>query len=417
VTLAAAELCSVKSRADAMKAHWAKTDDKSGIASLSEAERISSDRAVFAQRHAELTKALYAVADAKRRILKTPEQKAQIDGELAKARDSRNKCMKMMDAPIGKDDHYAPMEGSHAAPTRFLSTLKDDEPVNWSGQSTGRRKALADWITDGRNPLAARVAVNHIWNRHMGTPLATNVFEFGRNGPVPTNPELIDWLASELIDSGWDMKHLHRLIVTSATFRMSSDLAGREADVAKDPDNIYWWRRNPIRLESEVIRDTVLSLAGTLDLAMGGPPVPTASEDDSKRRSIYFFHSNNERNLFLTTFDGALVSECYRRSQSIVPQQALAMTNSRLVLEAAKPIAERISKSISSNKSVKVEVDDVAFIRSAFSLLLANLPNDVELSTSEDALKKWRDLKVSSEDARSNFVWSLLNHNDFVTLR
>jgi hypothetical protein len=249
----------------------------------------------------------------------------------------------------------------------------------------------------------------------MGTPLAPNVFEFGRNGPVPTNPELLDWLAAELVDSGWDMKHVHRLIVTSATYRMSSDVAGREANVTKDPDNTYWWRRNTIRLESEVIRDTVLSLAGKLDLTMGGPPVPTANEDDSRRRSIYFFHSNNERNLFLTTFDGALVTECYRRSQSIVPQQALAMTNSRLVLDAAKPIAEGISKAISSNKS---EVDDTAFIRGAFTLLLASSPNEIELKASRDALHTWRELpKVSSQDARSYLVWSLLNHNDFVTLR
>ena len=140
----------------------------------------------------------------------------------------------------------------------------------------------------------------------MGTPLAPNVFDLGRNSPPPSNPELLDWLAAELIESGWDMKHLHRLIVTSATYRMSSETTGREADVAKDPDNVFWWRRNTIRLESEVIRDSVLSLAGTLDLTMGGPPVASDKQEDSRRRSIYFFHSNNERNLFLTTFDGAL---------------------------------------------------------------------------------------------------------------
>ena len=203
-------------------------------------------------------------------------------------------------------------------------------------------------LPTARNPLTARVAVNHIWNRHMGTPLAPNVFDLGRNSPPPSNPELLDWLAAELIDSGWDMKHLHRLIVTSATYRMSSETTGAKPNVAKDPDNVFWWRRNTIRLESEVIRDSILSLAGTLDLTMGGPPVASDKQEDSRRRSIYFFHSNNERNLFLTTFDGALVTECYRRNQSVVPQQALAMTNSRLVLDSSKPIAERISKAISA---------------------------------------------------------------------
>jgi hypothetical protein len=148
---------------------------------------------------------------------------------------------------------------------------------------------------------------------------------------------------------------------------------------------------------------------------MGGPSIPTANENDSRRRSIYFFHSNNERNLFLTTFDGAMVTECYRRSQSVVPQQALAMTNSRLVLDSSKPIAERITKTTSLKPS---GVDDAAFVRGAFMLLLANSPNEVELAVSMEAIGKWRHLpKVSREDARSYLVWSLLNHNDFITLR
>src|SRR4029079_17468400 len=99
---------------------------------------------------------------------------------------------------------------------------------------------------------------------------------------------------------------------------MSCEASGRAANVAKDGDNAFFWRRNPIRLESEVIRDSILSLAGTLDVNKGGSPVASDKQDDSVRRSIYFFHSNNERNRFLTTFDGALVTECYRRNQSVV---------------------------------------------------------------------------------------------------
>jgi hypothetical protein len=416
VTHAAAELCSVQSRVDAMKARWAKADDKSGNASLVEAERKSSNKAIAAQRHAELTKALYDVADAKRRLLRAPpEQKATIEAELTKARDARNKATKTVDTPIGMDERYVALLGAQSSPTRFLSTTSDDPTVHWSDRSTGRRKALAEWITDPRNPLTARVAVNHIWNRHLGMPLAASVFELGRNGPLPNNPELIDWLAAELIESGWDMKHLHRLIVSSAAYRMSSETIGREAEAAKDPDNIYWWRRNTIRLESEVVRDSVLSLAGTLDLTMGGPPILAANQDASRRRSLYFFHSNNERNLFLTTFDGPLVTECYRRSQSIVPQQALAMTNSRIVLDSSQPIAERISIAISTKES---EVDDAAFVRSAFLLLLGNSPNDEELGASLKALKQWRGLpNVSSQESFAYLIWSLLNHNDFVTLR
>ena len=246
--------------------------------------------------------------------------------------------------------HYTPLIGAKPAITRFRDSNFDDaEPLKFSDRSSGRRTALADWITDRKNPLTARVAVNHIWNRHLGTPLAANPFDLGRNAPPPTNPELLDWLAAELMDSGWDMKHLHRLIVNSATYRMSSAENGREANIAKDPDNVYWWRRNTIRVESEVIRDSILSLAGTLDLTKGGPSIPPENEADSLRRSLYFFHSNNDRNLFLTTFDAAMVTECYRREQSIVPQQALALTNSRLVLDSAKPIAAKIAASLKSH--------------------------------------------------------------------
>jgi hypothetical protein len=148
---------------------------------------------------------------------------------------------------------------------------------------------------------------------------------------------------------------------------------------------------------------------------MGGPPVATEKQADSLRRSIYFFHSNNERNLFLTTFDGAMVTDCYRRNQSVVPQQALAMTNSRLVLDSSKPIVERISKSLDANES---KAGDVEFIRSAFVLLLGFSPDDIELTASQEAIERWRELpNLSHQDARAYLVWSLLNHNDFITLR
>ena len=248
-------------------------------------------------------------------------------------------------AEVANDARYEPLIGAKWTPTRFLDSTKDDPAVAFPQQSTGRRTALADWIIDRRNPLTARVAVNHLWTRHMGEPLVASVFDFGRNGTPPTHPRLLDWLAAEFIDSGWSMKHLHRLIVTSAAYRMSSSTVGGEANLAIDPDNRSWWRRVPLRLESQAVRDAILSLAGTLDLTIGGPPVLPPQQDQSRRRSLYFFHSNNDRNLLLTTFDEARVSDCYRREQSVVPQQALALSNSRLVLDAAVRIAERLSGS------------------------------------------------------------------------
>jgi hypothetical protein len=213
------------------------------------------------------------------------------------------------------------------------------------------------------------------------------VFDFGRKGSPPSHPELLDWLAAELVESGWSMKHLHRLIVGSAAYRLSS--AGASEALAKDPDNTRYWRRTPGRLESQAVRDSILALAGTLDASMGGPPVPAPAQAGSARRSLYFFHSNNDRNPFLTTFDEAPVKECYRREQSIVPQQALALTNSRLVLDAARPIAERLTRRLAT---LGGPADDPAFVRLAFVVLLGAEASESEAAAMTRALDDWKTL-------------------------
>jgi hypothetical protein len=253
----------------------------------------------------------------------------------------------------------------------------------------------------------------------MGTPLVATMFDFGRKGTPPSHPELLDWLACELIDSGWDMKYLHRLIVMSSTYRMSSSTAGMAANIAKDPDNLALWRRTGMRLEAQAVRDSLLSLAGTLDLTLGGTPVLPPDQAASTRRSLYFFHSNNERNLFLSTFDDASVKECYRRDQSIVPQQALALSNSRLVHDAAAIIAERLSCGTAQSSAPR---NDREFIDRAFYALLGIRADDDEVRASVQALAAWRELSKSDEvapvdRARLNLVWALLNHNDFITVR
>ncbi len=215
------------------------------------------------------------------------------------------------------------------------------------------------------------------------------------------------------------MKHIHRLIVSSETYRMQSSAAGREANEAIDSENKYWWRRVPTRLESQAVRDSILALAGKLDLTRGGPSVPLAEQADSPRRSLYFFHSNNERNLFLTMFDEASVNECYRRDESIVPQQALALTNSRLVLDAILPIAERIGAAAGDHTAAVDRIaDEDAFIRLAFVTLVGFTPADEEIAACREALASWRGQDgTTPSQARAYLVWTLLNHNDFVTLR
>jgi hypothetical protein len=153
----------------------------------------------------------------------------------------------------------------------------------------------------------------------------------------------------------------------------------------------------------------LLALAGTIDFTMGGPSVPSNQQTTSTRRSLYFFHSNNERSLFLSMFDEALVKDCYRREQSIVPQQALALTNSRLVLDAADQIEKRLSARV---------VDDEAFTRLAFRFVVGFDAAEQELAACRLALGQWRNQPGSSTElARANLVWALINHNDFVTLR
>jgi hypothetical protein len=398
----AAELDSVSKRAAAFTAQWQGGD--SLLIDQSHRDAVKSERylallkAKQATLQAEAT--MNAASDANR-----DAEKKKYDDALA----AQTAADTAFNADVAQADPITPFVGAKWAATRFQDTTKDDPAVSFPATSTGRRKALALWITSPQNPLAARVAVNHIWSRHLDQPLAANTFDLGRNSASPSNPELLDWLATELIEHGWSMKHIHRLIVNSATYRMSSSVAGAEQKLTKDPDNRYWWRRTPIRLEAEVIRDSLLAMSGSLETQLGGPSVMPADQDNSKRRSVYFFHSNNDRNLFLTTFDEALVTECYRREQSIVPQQALALSNSALVIDASRDIAAHISSTAKEDRD---------FIKTAFKVILAMKANEEEISAALQTLQQLRqEPNVPPDQARANLVWALLNHNDFVTLR
>ncbi|MGD9647168.1 MAG: PSD1 and planctomycete cytochrome C domain-containing protein [Pirellulales bacterium] len=416
--VAKAEQRSVACRVEAMRTLWAKTDGPADDAALAVAERAAKAEAVVAERQSALAQAQFELAKAELRFAKaTDDQKETVEKEVATARDAVTDATNAAAAAVEPDATYRPLVGASWTPTRFLSSLADDPPVTFPAQSSGRRTALAGWITDKRNPLTARVAVNHLWNRHLGTPLVATVFDLGRNGASPAQPELVDWLAAEFMEEGWSMKPIHRLIMTSATYRLSSSLAGATDNSTKDPDNHYLWRRTPWRLESQVVRDSILALAGTLDGTVGGPPVAPADQAGSTRRSIYFFHSNNDRNRFLATFDEAAVKECYRRDQSIVPQQALALANSRLVHDALATIAQRVCPADSA------ELDDAAFARRAMLAVLGIEATEAEIAACLKSLQQWSKSPDDDEPPaagaapRAWLIWALINHNDFVTLR
>jgi len=193
---------------------------------------------------------------------------------------------------------------------------------------------------------------------------------------------------------------------------MSSTADGREAGAQLDPENRHLWRQNPVRMEAQAVRDGLLHLAGQLDRTLGGPSVPVAAQDSSRRRSLYFFQSHNEHHKFLSQFDDANVLECYRRTESIVPAQALTLSNSKFALTMADAIAKRITAA-----------DDAAFVTAAFETILGASPTADERAACAAALAEWqRVLKEQKHadptaKARANLIAALLNHNDFVTVR
>ena len=240
--------------------------------------------------------------------------------------------------------------------------------TTYPATSTGRRLAFARWITDRSNPLTARVAVNHLWGRHFGRAIVPSVNDFGRNGQRPSHPALLDWLAAEFMERGWSMKAIHRLIVTSATYRQDSKPDA--TDLARDPDNIFLWRWTPRRAEAEVVRDCLFAVAGSLDSRMGGPAIDHHAGLTVPRRSLYFQHAAEKQMEFLQIFDGAGVTECYRRKESILPQQALALANSDLSLRQARRLARVLSNEVGS--------DSAGFVTAAFEHVLGRGPTDAE---------------------------------------
>jgi hypothetical protein len=275
--------------------------------------------------------------------------------------------------------------------------------------SSGRRLALARWLCDPRNPLTARVAVNHIWTWHFGRGLVENPYDFGVKTRAPMYAALLDWLAVEFRESGWSMKQLHRRIVTSSLYRMQSTDKDCETNRTIDPENRYWWRQEPRRMEAEVIRDTLLRLADNLDLSRGGPPLDEPTTHPP-RRSLYYRYSQQDKLPFLVVFDAASVEECYRRNESVVPQQALALLNDEFVWRQARAISEKIAA-----KGAK------DFVKAAFECILCRTPTPEERQSCLEFLKDQQCAGATGQPAavaaRERLVHVLLNHNDFITIR
>ena len=383
--------------------------------------KVASLKAVFAadklkyRQGADPNAVKIAGLEAARRVAEATKAQAHYDLLASGADDGKVKTAKERIAVSEKKlVAIAKGEGSYTsirASKKALETpahKEADYPATYPKTSTGRRLALAGWIATKKNPLTARVAVNHVWLRHFGEPLVESVFDFGLRAKRPVQAELLDTLAAEFMESDWSFRHLHRLIVTSRAYRFRSTTAGADPKtLIADPNNHFYWRMNTRRMEAQVVRDSLLHLAGVLDTKMGGPSIN--SSDTVRRRSLYFKHSRDQQDKLLKMFNDADHLQCYRRSESIVPQQALAMANSKLAIEMSGLIATRLVEK--------------KFVEQAFNLLLARSPESVEREECLRTLKKLESMAVKgkktnpAQRARRGLVHALLNHNDFVSIR
>jgi hypothetical protein len=250
-------------------------------------------------------------------------------------------------------------KGPLVAPGGVASLKVPDFELRADASDAERRKALAEWITHPKNPLFARVMANRLWHYHFGAGLVETPSDFGFNGGRPSHPELLDWLAAEFIESGYNLNHMHRLIVTSATYQQASRL--RPEAARRDANNRWLWRHSPQRLEAEALRDSILSVAGQLNLAQGGPGYqdfkltirgathyyePIDRDDPTlHRRSVYRTWARSGRNGLLDAHDCPDPSTAApRRALTTTPLQALALMNNAFVLRMADRFAERLKK-------------------------------------------------------------------------
>ncbi len=257
------------------------------------------------------------------------------------------------------------------------------------------RTTLATWMTSADNPLTARVWVNRIWQWHFGTGLVETSGDFGTQGTPPSHPQLLDWLACELIESGWSTKHIQRLIVGSNTFRQDSRFSPQGHAV--DPDNRLLWRWRPRRLEAEAIRDSTLVVAGQLDPQAGGGSVPVSQAGRSRRRSIYLQQKRDNLPESLTVFDSPpAVASCSRRNVSTVAPQPLYLLNSPFMQTMAQSMAERVREAAS---------DPDAQVQVAFEMALGRRAEASELQRATQYL---------ADHTLTSFCHALMNLNEFL---
>src|SRR5207247_8328167 len=272
---------------------------------------------------------------------------------------------------------------------RCVAGNSDPADIPFAGGSSGRRIALAQWIASASNPLTARVMVNRLWQHHFGEGLARTPSDLGMNGDKPSHPELLDWLATQFMEKKWSIKAMHKLMLTSNTYRQSTEHPEWKKYAEVDPGNQLLWRMNWLRLESEAIRDSILAISGDLQKSPGGPGVylsiaPDVAEgfsffkwfpstqQEQNRRAVYTFQRRSVVMPMMEVFDTANMSEsCSRRNVTTVVPQAFSLLNSEFTRNASRLFAERLAELAGPDKDKQID--------RAFRLALGRPPSTPEV--------------------------------------
>jgi hypothetical protein len=297
-------------------------------------------------------------------------------------------------------------------PSVFDESNAEVEPLPTSPNSTGRRAALGRWIASPNNPLTTRVIANRIWQYHFSRGLVATSSDFGRLGVPPSHPELLDWLAQRFVADGWSFKSMHRLIMTSATYRQSSLAEGSELAQTKDPTGTLLWRSRIRRLDAEQIRDAVLLVSGQLDLQAGGPSV----NSDVPRRTIYTTVIRNTPDPLLRVFDAPDgFTTTAQRDVTTTATQALMLINGEWLLEQARKWSAKLCAEHST---------DAERLERAFRSTMGRLPSPEEVDEVGSFLEQqvqWNmradascDPGTATERAWSDLCHVLLNSNEFL---
>lgn len=386
-----------------------------------------------AERSEEQAKLIDSKFDAADEPLK--EARAQLDAlrvNLGLGPTVKTMVMRELDAPRTT---FLFKRGDFLQPDQHFGPIAADVPLAFPPlppRSDGRtfdRLDLARWLVAKDHPLTARVAVNRVWMRYFGRGIVETENDFGSRGAAPTHPELLDWLASRFVESGWSLKALHRLIVTSATYRQASH--AREDAAAIDPLNVLLARQNRLRLDAEIVRDVALAASGKLSNRIGGPSVhppqpdgvyaftqnkkvwQTAAGEARYRRGLYTMFYRSAPYPTLTTFDAPdFQSVCTRRQRSNTPLQALTMANDAALYELAQELAARAIEGCPSGDAGASEGRaDLIFQRA-----LGRRPSESELSVVQSQLARLSPQdSVQEREAWTAIARAVMNTDEFIT--